>query len=170
MNWRAAIKVTAALAISASVAVMIGCDRPAEPSGSVPLKVMSSDYVVRGEYRFVNRDRIDAITIENGRAIVNGPPADLAVDLPPAVDPARRVRHWALVTDAHVDGHRMITFTESEAVKDFSIELPDGDAAVHFAAFASRTGADEVLVFASGDRPTGSPSLIGHVTIHPKEK
>jgi hypothetical protein len=169
MKWRSALVVAAALAISAGAAAA-GCDRPAEPSGTVPLKATSNDYVVRGEYRFVNRDRIDALTIENGRAIVNGPPADLAVDLPTSVDPARRVRHWALVTDAHVDGHRMITFTESEAVKDFSVELPDGDAAIHFAAFASRTGGDEILVFASGDRRTGSPSLVGHVTIHPKQK
>jgi hypothetical protein len=169
MMWRGTFLVAAALAISAAAAA-VGCARRVEPSGTVPLTVTSSDYVVRGEYRFVNRDRIDALTIENGRAIVNGPPADLAVDLPSSIDPARRVRHWALVTDAHVDGHRMITFTESEAVKDFSVELPEGDAAVHFAAFASRTGGDEILVFASGDRRTGSPSLVGHVTIHPKQK
>jgi hypothetical protein len=116
----------------------------------------------------VDRDRIDALTIENGRAVLKGSPADLAVDLPPAADPARPLHHWALVTDAHVDGHRLVIFTHSEAVKDVSVELPDGESPVRFAAFASRTGNDEVLVFASGDRTAGSPSLVGHVAIQPK--
>jgi hypothetical protein len=169
MRWRRPVAISAAIAIAVAASTA-GCDRPAEPSGAGSLKATSADYVVRGEYQFVNRDRIEALTIENGRAIVNGPPGDLVVDLPPSVDLARRVRHWALVTDAHVDGHRIITFTESEAVKDFSLELPDGDAPVHFAAFASPTEGDEVVVFATGDRPSGSPSLVGHVTIHPKPR
>lgn len=156
----------AALAVSAGL-VLAACAQ-AQPQGPLPLRVTSNDYVVRGDYRIVDRDRIDALTIENGRAVLKGSPTDLAVDLPSDADPARPLRHWALVTDAHVDGHRLVVFTHSEAVRDVSIELPEGESPVRFAAFASRTGNDEVLVFASGDRKSGSPSLFGHIAIHPK--
>jgi hypothetical protein len=161
-----ALAAVAALGVAAGL-VLAACAQ-SQSQGSLPLRVTSNDYVVRGEYRFVDGDRIDALTIENGRAVLKGSPADLAVDLPPAADPARPLHHWALVTDAHVDGHRLVIFTHSEAVKDVSVELPDGESPVRFAAFASRTGNDEVLVFASGDRKAGSPSLVGHVAIHPK--
>ena len=166
MRWNAAILTTAALVFSLGGGA--ACERRAQPAAVVPMKASSSDYIVKGEFQFLNCDRVDAIRIENGHIIVDGPPSDLAVDLPASVDPTRRVTHWALVTDAHVDGHRMLTFTESESVKDFSVELPDGDAPLHFTAFAARTGHGEVLIFASGDRSAGSPSFVGHVAIDPK--
>lgn len=153
----------AALAFVTCVAPL-AC-RPAAPSGPQPLAVTSEDYTVRGEYATVKLERIDGLTTENGRVMLKGAPADLAIDLPAVADPARRSRHWALVTDAHVNGRRLATFTHSESVKDFSIELPDGDAPLHFAAFAARTGGGEVLVFATGDRASGPPSLFGHVSI-----
>jgi hypothetical protein len=161
-----ALAAVAALAVSAGL-VLAACTR-SQQQRTLARRATSSDYVVRGDYRFIDRDRIDALAIENGRAVLKGSPADVAIDLPSDADPARPLQHWALVTDAHVDGHRLVIFTHSEAVKDVSIELPDGESPVHFAAFAARSGNDEVLVFASGDRKAGSPSLIGHVAIHPK--
>jgi hypothetical protein len=162
---KGALAVVAAAAVSA--AALAACARP-DPQGPLPLTVTSSDYVVAGDYRLVDRERIDALTIEHGRAVLKSSPTDLAIDLPSAVDPTRPVQHWALVTDAHVGGHRLVVFTHSQAVKDVSVELPDGESPIRFAAFAARTGGGEVLVFASGDRKTGSPSLVGHVVIHPK--
>ena len=138
----------AALALSAA-SLLAACVGATAPSGPQSLKVTAAnDYVVRGEYQFVNRD------------------VNPAVDLPPDADPARRVLHWALVTDAHVDGHRVVTFTQSESVKDVSIELPDSEAPLRFAAYASRTGDGEVLVFAAGDGKARSSGLLGHVLIN----
>jgi hypothetical protein len=167
MMWHRLAGVTVAVAAFAGV-VLPACAAQPDPRRPVPLTVTSSDFVVDGEYRLVDRDRVEALTIDNGRVVLKAAPSDLAIDLPPAADPARPLRHWALVTDAHVDGRRMITFTHSQDVKDFSIELPDGDAPVRFAAFAARTGDGEILVFASGDRAAGPPSLFGQVLIHPK--
>ena len=47
---------------------------------------------------------------------------------------------------------------------DITIELPDGLAPLHFDVFAGRAGG-EVMVFASGDRADGPPSLCGSLTI-----
>ena len=112
-------------------------------------------------------DRVDALKVEKGRLVVKGAPADVVVNLPASADLERPARHWALVTDAHVDGHRLFVFTEAESVKDISIELPEGEAPLHFDVFATRDGG-EILVFATGDRQGGTLSLFGHLTIKPK--
>ena len=152
-----------------AAAVALACTRAGQGrAGPQPLTASSPDYSVRGEYERVPMDRVDGLRIANGRAVLNGAPADRVVDLPGAADPARPGRRWALVTDAHVDGHRLVTFTESESVKDVSIELPDGEAPVRFAVFAARAGDGEVLVFATGDRDVGPQSLYGHIVITPK--
>ena len=119
------------------VAVAVGgaaCEQGAA-TGPQRLTVTSDDYAVRGEFTPVKLDRVDAVKIENGRLVLKGAPADVVVDLPASADPERPARHWALVTDAHVDGHRLFIFTEAESVKDVSIELPDGDAPLHFDVF-----------------------------------
>jgi hypothetical protein len=139
----------------------------AAPGGAQKLTVASADYIVSGEYTSVKIDRVEAVRVDNRRLVLKGAPADLVVDLPTAADPDRPTRHWALVTDAHVDGHRLVIFTEAESVKDVSIELPDSDVPIHFAVFAARDGG-EILVFATGDRQSRQPSLYGHIAIKPK--
>jgi hypothetical protein len=150
MNKARSIATLAAALAFCAGAALAACGGPPDPASPRPLTVTTSDYVMRGEYRLVHE------------------PADLKVNLPADADPARPVRHWALVTDAHVSGRRVVTFTHSESVKDFSIDLPDGDAPLQFAAFASRAGGGEVLVFATGGNDPDQPSFIGHVTINPK--
>jgi hypothetical protein len=148
-------------------ALGVGAACQGSSTGPQRLTVTSTDYNVGGTYSLVNIDRVDAIRVDKGRLVLKGSPADLAVEFPATADPDRPARHWALVTDAHVDGRRLITFTEAELVKDVSIELPDGDAPVHFDVFTARD-AGEVLVFAVGDRQAGQPSLYGHITIQHK--
>jgi hypothetical protein len=158
----------AALGLAAT-SLIPGCGgRDVHPHGPHPLTVTSQDYAVHGEYTSVPLDRVDVLAIERGRAVLKGAPADHAVDLPAAADPARPVRHWALVTESHTPGRRLLTFTHSELVKDVLVELPEGDAAVRFGVFADRDGIGDVLVFATGDRETGPSSLYGYVRIHPK--
>ena len=157
------------LSTVATVVTLLGagaaCQSPS--AGPHKLAVKSTDYTVDGSYSLANIDRVDAVRVDKGRMVLKGTPADLTVDFPATADPERPARHWALVTDAHVDGRRLITFTEAELVKDVSIELPDGDAPVHFDVFSARDEG-EVLVFASGDRRAGQPSLYGHITIKRK--
>jgi hypothetical protein len=153
----------------ALVAILSGgaaCKRLAS-TGPQKLTVATADYIVSGEYSPVTLDRVDALKVEHGRLVLKGAPADMTVDLPASADPERPARHWALVTDAHVDSHRLFIFTEAESVKDVSIELPDGDAPLHFDVFAARDGG-EILVFATGDRQAGPQSLYGYVTIKNK--
>ena len=139
------------------------CERTV-PVGPQTLTVASKDYTARGEYSAATLDRVDALKVERGRLVLKGAPADIVVDHPAAADLERPARHWALVTDAHLEGHRLVVFTEAESVKDVSIELPDGEATLHFDVFASRDGG-EILVFATGDRQTGSPTLYGYAAI-----
>ena len=132
------------------------------------LTVTSKDYTVNGEYVSLPLDRVDGLRVERGRLVVKGAPADVVADVPPSADLERIARHWALVTDAHVDRHRLVVFTEAESVKDVSIELPDGEAPLHFDVFATRDGG-EILAFATGDRQSGPPSLYGYVVINHKQ-
>jgi len=152
-------------AISAGVVLMTGVAGCAGRSaGPRTLKATSTDYTVHGEYAFVALDRVESLKVENGHLVLHGPPADLVLDLPPSVDPVRPARHWALVTDSHLDGGHQYTFSESESVTDITIELPEGQAPLHFEVFAGRAGG-EVMVFASGDRANGPPSLWGFLSI-----
>ena len=139
-----------------------GCRGPA--AGSHTLNATSQDYVVHGEYAFVTLDRVESLKVDEGRLVLHGPPADLVLDLPPSADPKRPAPHWALVTDSHLDDRHQFTFSESESVTDITIELPDGQAPLLFDVFAGRAGG-EVMVFASGDRTNGPPSLYGFFTI-----
>jgi hypothetical protein len=165
MNARVFLSALAALV--ATLGAGAACQGPS--TGPRKLVATSNDYRVDGSYAPANIDRVDGVRVDNGRLVLKGAPADVIVDFPAAANPDKpvRPRHWALVTDAHVDGRRLITFTEAEFVKDVSIELPDGDAPVHFDVFGARDEG-EVLVFALGDRAASQPSLVGHITIQHK--
>jgi hypothetical protein len=155
--------ISACVAFTATVA---GCGGNA--AGPRTLKATSNDYVVRGEYAFVTLDRVENLKITDGRLVLHGPPADLVLDLPSSADPGRPAHHWALVTDSHLDDRHQFTFSESESVTDVTIELPDGEAPLHFVVFAGRAGG-EVMVFATGDHENGPPSLYGSLTIERKK-
>jgi hypothetical protein len=155
----------AVVALLVALAADVACQGPS--AGPHKLTVSSNDYAVAGTYTLAKIDRVDAVRVEQGRLVLKGSPADVTVDFPATAISDKPARHWALVTDAHVEGHRLITFTEAELVKDVSIELPDGDAPVHFDVFSARDEG-EVLVFAVGDRQAGQQSLYGHITIKHK--
>jgi hypothetical protein len=157
-------------AISAGLALMTtvaGCG--GRSAGPHTLKATSTDYTVHGEYAFVALDRVESLKVENGHVVLHGPPADIVLDLPASADPLRPARHWALVTDSHLDDRHQYTFSESESVTDITIELPEGLAPLHFDVFAGRAGG-EVMVFASGDRADGPPSLWGFLSIERRSR
>jgi hypothetical protein len=155
--------------VVAALAATLGGGPACQDTSSGPqrLTVASADYTVSGAFTFLTLDRVDGLRVENRRLVLTGTPADVVLDVPASPDLERPARHWALVTDAHVDGRRLVVFTEAESVKDVSIELPDGEAPLHFDVFATRDDG-EILVFATGDRWAGTPSLYGYVTIKRK--
>src|SRR6185503_2830466 len=136
-----------AFAFIAVLGSAAACERHAAAAPQ-KLTVTSTDYTVTGEYVSVPLDRVDGVRVEQGRLVVKGAPADVAVDVPPSADLERTARHWALVTDV-------------------SIELPDGEAPLHFDVFATRDGG-EILVFATGARQSGPQSLFGYVVMKHK--
>jgi hypothetical protein len=143
-----------ACVLAAVLGSAAACTRTASAAPKT-LTVASKDYLVSGEYANVLIDRVDGLKVERGRLVVKGQPQDVEVAVP-AADLERAARHWALVTDAHLDGHRLLVFTEAESVKDVSIELPDGEASIHFDVFAAR-GGGEILIFAPAIASSAEP-------------
>jgi hypothetical protein len=119
---------------------------------------------VSGEYAPLALDRVARVTIEEARLVVHGSSTNVSVDLPAGADPSRTTRHWALVTEGHIDGRRTLTFTHSESLEDFTIQLPESEGALRYGGFEGRDGA-EVLVFAWGE---AAASYWGWVTIAPR--
>jgi hypothetical protein len=114
-----------------------------------PLAGSSTTVVVRGQYAPIALDRVDALSVEDGKLTVHGSAAKVTVDLPATVDVSQPTRHWALITEADTGRARAVTFTHEESLDDFTIELPPGNAPIHYGVFSGRTG-DEVMVFAWG--------------------
>lgn len=137
----------------------------AVPAGPRPITTTSQQYTVKGEITPVTLDSVESLQVKDGHVVLHGPSGDMFEDLPADADPRRPTRHWALVTDSHVGGVRTVVFTEAESVTDVALELPEGEAPLHFEVFASRSGG-EVLLLASGDRKASSASYFGYVTIN----
>jgi hypothetical protein len=134
--------------------------RPAPQPGTIAgtSKTMS----VAGEYTPLALDRVARVGVEEGRLVVHGTSSSVTVDLPAGADAGRATRHWALVTEANLqDGRRQLTFTHSESLEDFSIELPESEGSVRYGGFEREEGG-EVLVFAWGE---SSLTYWGWVTI-----
>jgi len=151
---------------SATLAALVLTAAACSAADSAPhaITATSDTYIVVGQYWRIDIDRVVALTTANGRIVVRGTPHDIAIDTPGGADLQRPTRHWTLVTDAHTQGRRALTFAEAESVTDFTLDLPEGEAPVHFRVF-ERQGAGEVLVFACGDSTAGPASLFGYVTI-----
>jgi hypothetical protein len=149
--------------VSALFAVALaGCSQPSHAViYPAAIKASSQTHLVQGQYTPVALESIDGVSIQEGKLMLRGPSGTIAVDPPAGADLAKPTRHWALTTEAAGDDHRTITFTHSQSVEDFSIELPPANAELRFGVF-SGPGGGEVMVLAWG---TGGRSFWGHVTI-----
>jgi hypothetical protein len=145
--------------ISGQVLLLAACARAA--ADRAPLTGSSKTVTVRGEYAAVDLDRVDGMSLRDGRLALRGSSKTVAVDLPPAADPAKPQRGWALVTEATGDDKRTVSFTHETTLDDFSLELPASDAQFYYGGLTGRNGED-VLVFAWG---ADSQSYWGYVTI-----
>jgi len=149
------------LAGAMSALLLVSCSTPPPPpSSATPLKGESQTMVVRGEYRELPLDRVDRISLENGKFVFHGS-TTVTVDPPASADPTKVDAHWMLVTEGKGDGTRTLTFTHNMALDDFTLELPASDAEFHYGVFSSPSS-DGVMVFAWG---AGSRCYWGFVTL-----
>jgi hypothetical protein len=153
------IRSSVCFALASSLCVQSGCAQSI--TYPAPLTGSSKTLAVRGEYAPVALDRIEGVAIENGKIVLRGSSASVVIDPPASADVAKPTRHWALVTEADAGGRRALTFTHSESLDDFTIELPATEEGVRYGAF-SGTGGNEVMVLAWA---TESRSYWGYVTI-----
>lgn len=145
--------------ISAQVVIAAACLQAA--ADRAPLVGSSRTVAVRGELEAVDLDRIDGISIRDGRLVLQGSATSVSVDLPPAADPSKPTRGWALVTESAGGDKRTVSFTHETTLEDFSLDLPASDARFYYGGLTGANG-DDVLVFAWG---ADSRSYWGYVTI-----
>ncbi len=127
----------------------------------VPLVGFSKTLTVKGQYQPLKIDQVAGVSMKNGQLVVRGSFETVTVDLPPAADASTVIRHWALVTEAHVDNKRVLTFTHDESLDDFTLELPATDAEIRYGVFAGASG-DEVMMLIWG---SNAKCFWGHVAI-----
>jgi hypothetical protein len=147
------------LVIVASLVGLMGCAPAVARSG--PLKGSSRTVTVEGRYSPLALDRVDAVSMKNGQLVVKGSFESVAVTLPAGADPAKPVRHWALITEANDDDKRMITFTHDESLEEFTLELPPTHADMHYGVFEGPNGAEVMVLTWGGD----GKCYWGYVTI-----
>jgi hypothetical protein len=143
------------------LAAVAGCSRPAAAPAAIAGS--SRTMVVRGSYAPVAIDRVDRLSLEDGKIVLHGSSSVVAIDPPPLADPARPDRHWALVTETDNGRARVLTFTHDESLDDFTIELPPSEAPVRYGGLSGRDGSD-ILVLAWGEQ---SRSYHAELTIVP---
>jgi hypothetical protein len=142
-----------------ALTLFTGCGRVSAQSG--PIKGSSRTVAVTGQYSPLALDTVRTVTMKDGQLVVAGSRESVTLPLPAGADAARPVRHWALTTEANVDGKRLLTFTHDESLDDFTLELQPTEAEMHYGVFAGPQGA-EVMVLAWG---AGSRCSWGYVTI-----
>ena len=148
------------LAGATTVFTWASCTTPPRPAVSTALQGQSRTMVVRGEYKELALDRVDRISLDNGKFVFHGS-TTVTVDPPAAADTTKVDRHWVLVTEGKEGGSRTLTFTHNMALDDFTLELPASEAEFHYGVFSSPSS-DGVLVFAWG---TESRCYWGYVTL-----
>src|SRR5262249_53688821 len=110
---------------------------------------VSKTLSVRGQFTPLAIDEVAGVSLKDGQLSVRGAFASVMVPLPPFVDPSKVVRHWALITEAALEGKKLLTFTHDETLDDFTLEVPPTDAEIRYGVFEGREG-DEVMVLAWG--------------------
>jgi hypothetical protein len=117
--------------------------------------------VVRGHYLLVALDRVEGVSIDDGKIALRGSSSSVAIDPPASADLSRPTRNWALVTETNTGATRVLTFTHAESLDEFTVELPASEARIHFGVF-SGSADTEVMILAWGQ---DSQCFWGHVTI-----
>jgi hypothetical protein len=142
--------------------LLAGCSQASRlPEYPAAVTGSSRTHNVGGQYTPLAIDSVEGVSIREGKLVLRGTSGSATVEAPANADLTRPTRDWALTTEATAAGRRVVTFTHSQSVEDFTIELPEGDAELRYGVF-SAPGGKEVMVFAWG---ADGQSFWGHVTI-----
>jgi hypothetical protein len=142
--------------------LLVGCSQASRlPEYPAAIAGSSRTHKVGGQYAPLAIDSIERVSIRDGKLVLRGASGEVTVEAPANADLSRPTHDWALTTEAIADGHRVVTFTHSQSVEDFTIELPEADADLRYGVFSAPDG-KEVMVFAWG---AAGQSFWGHVTI-----
>lgn len=126
---------------------LIGCARAA--AQATPLTGSSRTVTVQGQLSPLRLDQVSGVSLKDGGLVARGSFESVSIDLPPFVDTAQVIRHWALVTESSVGDKKVLSFTHDESLDDFTIEVPATDAEIRYGVFAHREGG-EVMVLTWG--------------------
>jgi len=125
----------------------VGCSKPLAENGT--FTTSSASATATGEYKRVDIDSVERMSIEGGKLVLHGTGGSLTLDLPANADPDQKNRGWALVTEGEGDGSRTFTFTQETTLEDFSVTVPAAAGRVAYGSLGGRDGRD-VVVFAYG--------------------
>jgi hypothetical protein len=150
------------LALFLFVAALAACSNG--PQGSTDFTGSAAKYTVTGHFEPIEMNRVDSVAVEDGKFVVHG--VGIAKKDPPAdADPAKPSGHWSLTTETAKGKNRLITFTHNETLDEFQIELPAGDAEVHYGTLKNKAGNADVMLMAWG---ADNRCYWGYVTITAK--
>jgi hypothetical protein len=150
------------LCLALSLMAGSGCSQTLPEEG--PLHGTSAKVAVAGEYKRVNIDAVERVSIDGDKLVLHNGSSSVAVALPPSADPSQKNRGWALVTEGEGDATRALTFTHEMSLEDFTITVPAAEGQVAYGSLGGRDGKD-VLLFAYGSH---SKAYWGWVTISKK--
>ena len=146
----------------AAIALLSACSTPPDRPGDIT--GTSATFTIAGKYTPIAIDRVDSISIDDGKMTIHGSSTTLTEDLPAGADPTKPERHWALTTENDSGKTRALTFTHNETIDELTIEIPKGTAEVHYGTLKDAKGND-VLLLAWGEM---AHCYWGYATLTPK--
>src|SRR3954452_14727620 len=165
MNLRRLISLGPTFVLLASV----GCSKPLAENGT--FTTSSASAKATGEYKRVDIDSVERISIEDGNLVLHGTGRSVTIDLPANADPDQKNRGWALVTEGEGDGSRTLTFTQENSLEDFSVTLPAAEGQVAYGSLGGRDGRDVVLfAYGSGNKASWGWARIKKLAKDPKHR
>lgn len=151
-----------AVLLLAALVVPGGCSSGSQAvTYPAPLTGSSQTMVVRGQYETVALDRVEGVSLDDGKLTLRGSSASVALAPPASADLSRPTRNWALVTETSAGATRVLTFTHAETLDEFTLELPASEAQIYFGVFGGPADT-EVMILTWGQ---DSRCFWGHVTI-----
>lgn len=133
-------------------------DAPGDITGA------SAKFAVAGKYTPIAIDRVDSISVDNGKLTIHGSSTTLTEDLPAGADPSKPERHWSLTTESDTGKMRALTFTHNETIDELTLNVPRGNAEMHYGTLKDQKGND-VILLAWGEL---GHSYWGYATLTPK--
>jgi hypothetical protein len=135
--------------LSAALLLVAQAGCATQPPDNGTFTVSSKTATASGEYKQVDIDSVERISIEGEKLVLHGAGASVTVDLPDNADPQQKNKGWALVTESEGEDSRTFTFTQETSLEDFSVTVPAAAGQLAYGSLGGRDGRD-VVIFAYG--------------------